>query len=295
MRALVTGGYGYIGGHLVRSLIDKGWDVTILDSMFSSKPWSFSEGSQGNKCLLSASIVNSDAVNRAMHDVNIVFHLADRADWSDALGHPLRVFKTNTFGTAVVLNEARKAGVDNFVYASTSGVYGNIVNAAEQDPTYPISVHDNSKLGAEFVCNAFANLGGIETKVLRIFNAWGGRYSESVIQKFLFNSEPVVYGLGNQTRDFVHVYDVVRALYSAVSWDAGIYNIGTGDETTISGLWHLLRDDEPKIVETSPRPDQHEMVFRTCADMAATRARTSWEPGYRLVELSRERIKELHE
>lgn len=284
MRALVTGGYGYIGGHLVHSLLRDGWDVTILDTMHTAKPWDFSQYTD-KLSTISASVSNPDAVARAMHKVNVVYHLAARADWNNSPKHPMRILHTNIMGTATVLTQAMIAGADNVIVASSAAVYGNVVEAEELGPTDPVNVYGCSKLAAEAVCRAYCNL-GMNIKVLRFFNVWGGKYSSSIISRMLSGGK-VIYGDGTQTRDFVHVDDVVAALRAAYDWEPMLYNIGTGEEITINALWKLLRDDEPEYDERGPG---YEEIEHSCADVAGTFGRVQWRPKHLLSELKREDI-----
>lgn len=289
MRALVTGGYGYIGGHLIKRLLSDEWDITILDTMFSSKPWDW--GVPRDKLYtLNASVCNPDAVRRAMHDVNVVYHLAARMDWNPEPRHALRMFKTNVIGTVTVLSGARAAGVDNVVFVSSAAVYGDVVGAEEYGPVHPVTTYGCSKLAAEAACVDHANL-GMSVKVLRLYNVWGGSHSGSVVSKMLQHGFKM-WGDGMQTRDFVHVSDVVNALVDARSWDPFLYNIGTGDEYTIIGLYRRLLGRDPDCV---PYPPGYEEVRESCAAMDNTYDRVSWRPHVRLADYDLKGVRKLCE
>jgi len=192
-------------------------------------------------------------------------------DWSNSPQHPAKIFSTNTHGTAEVLTAAREAGVQKVVFASSAAVYGNVVPGVVGGPCLPMSCYGASKLAAEAICEAFNNL-GLETVVLRLFNVYGETGSHSVVDAFAKGCSKVITGSGQQTRDFVHVLDVVRALRGAYYWDAGIYNIGTGVETSILDLWKMIKaDQEPEYAPAMPYD-----VIRSCADL--NHVRDLWTP-----------------
>ena len=287
MKALVTGGYGYIGGHLVTSLMKRGWEVTILDSMFNARDWTFFKTAKDNQLsVLNASVVNEDAVARAMQGVNVVYHLAARMDWQTNTNHVLRLYNVNTYGTAMVLAAARNAGVDTVVFASSAAVYGNVVDAAEDGPTDPVNIYGSSKLAAEGICRGFCNL-GMNVIALRFFNVWGGKYSVSVVNRFV-DGVKELYGDGFQTRDFIHVDDVVTTLLSASRWEPMIYNIGTGAEISIAGLWTKINGDEEPVFKA--RWAGQDEIQRSCANMEATYRRVAWRPKVVLADLTKEEI-----
>ncbi len=210
-----------------------------------------------------------------MKGVNVVYHLAARLDWSSRPRHPIVLVKTNTLGTACVLTQARAMGVHKVVFASSAAVYGNVIPCAESNPLMPVSVYGASKAAAESICHVFSDL-GVDVVILRLFNVYGPG-GKGVANIFKDSPDAVIYGDGNQTRDFVHVKDVVEAMVLAAKWDPGVYNIGTGNEVTIAGLWRSIREDDP----------QHKRgrlfeVFRSFAD--TSRVDPLWKAQRRLEE-----------
>lgn len=283
MHVLITGGQGYIGSYLARAFLDAGHIVTTLDSTFNSKRI-FDYKEYGSRLVRhQASVANPDAVGRAMDGVNVVYHLADRHDWENSPRHPLRLFETNVLGTATVLSMARNAGVDKVMFSSSTGVYGNLVGAKPVDPCMPISLQGASKLAAEAVCRGFYQL-GLEVTILRIASTWGKAGSCSVVSKFA-SGHNVVYSDGSQTRDFVYIDDVVTALMLALDWDSNIYNIATGVETAVGGLFQIIN---PGVTVQYTNPPQDE-VYRFCGDIDDT----PWKPKVLISELTGERIKVL--
>ncbi len=249
-RALITGGLGYIGGNLVMSLLEDGWDITIIDSFFSRKSWDFILDAKYSKriALHHASVTNQNVVERSMRGVNVVFHLADRSDYSIDPKHTIRMFRNNVIGTSVVLSMARNAGIDSIIFTSTGMVYGEMLAGNESETCLPVDLYSCTKYSAEQVCRHYLNV-GMNIKILRIFNVWGGDNSNSVVLKFV-NGHNEIYEDGIQTRDFVHCDDVINALKLSVLWDPGIYNIGTGEEVSIAGLYELISNGiEPVYVD----------------------------------------------
>jgi UDP-glucose 4-epimerase len=262
MKALVTGGCGFIGSHLVRRLLKEGHSVSILDTFFSGRPSNL--GDCLSKCgVIQGSVTNWDAVRQAMRGCHVVYHLAARMDWTGNLRHPDVLNKTNAWGTSIVLTQARAMGVQQIIFASSAAVYGDFIPGVEGGPCLPVSMYGASKLAAESICQGFNAL-GLEIVTLRLFNVYGPG-GHGVVNSFLDGGD-TINGDGSQTRDFVHVYDVVDAMMKAQGWEPGIYNVGTGNETTIGGLWHTIHGDgEPK-----QGPAQNYEVYRSFADMEKT-------------------------
>jgi UDP-glucose 4-epimerase len=283
MRALVTGGYGYIGGHLVEALLKRDWEVSIIDTMYNARDWSWNGA--GRISAYNDTVCNLDALNRALRGVTVVYHLAARMDRSQSVRHPIRMFHTNVTGTVTLLAAAHEAGIDNVVHVSSAAVYGNVIGAEEFGPMQPVNLYGCSKLAAEKAALHFQNI-GLNVKILRPFNVWGSKYSGSVVNAFV-NGCTRLHGDGNQTRDFVHVKDVVNALLSAHSWEPSAYNIGTGVETTIGGLYDKLGRGQPTVLSAGDE------VYRSCASTELTEQRTGWKPKTLLHELSFKEIRQL--
>jgi UDP-glucose 4-epimerase len=283
MQILVTGADGYIGSYLTKLLLDKGHYVTTLDSGFAAKcPFDFT-GYTRQLRRFRASISNVDAVHRAMDGVEVVYHLAARMDYNSSFRHPIRLVDTNVRGTVNLLSVANKAGVDRIVYTSSAAVYGNIVGACETDTPNPIEMYGATKAAAEAIIRAFYHK-GMETIILRLYNVWGGLGSNSVIDKFV-RGHNIVIGDGSQTRDFVHIKDTVKALYASMNWDSSIYNIGTGEEITIKGIWAKLN----KLKEPDYQEPERLEIIRSCADV--TYISNYWKPEVFVSELTGDEIR----
>ena len=260
-RILVTGGCGFIGSHLCRRILKEGYKPVIFDTMLTGSADNL--GDAVSQCsFVRGRVTNRDALARAMSGVSVVYHLAARNDISDRPYHNAAIFTTNVMGTVWVLTQARNLGVHKVVIASAADVYGNVVPGQVGGLLRPDSVFGASKRAAEIVCDSFAQV-GMEIVVLRLYDVYGPG-SHSIVDRFKAGSR-VIYGDGSQTRDFIHVDDVVAALWRARRWDSGIYNVGTGIETTVLGLYNLIHTDEPDF---QPVPEGD--LYRSCSDKSVS-------------------------
>ena len=265
MIALVTGGAGFIGSNLVDALVDKGWEVRVIDNESSDAHEQFYYNSKAkyfNHCI-------TDYTNtRNLYDgVDYVFHLAAESRIQPAIQNPIHATTVNVGGTCTVLQCAREAGVKRVIYSSTSSAYGlsnkpPLVETMPKDCLNPYSV---TKTAGEELCKIYNDLFGLETITFRYFNVYGprqctrGQYAP-VIGLFLRqkeNNEPMtVVGDGLQTRDYTHVTDVVQANILATRCTEGlgeIINIGTGKSYSILDLVNLIGGNYTHI---DPRPGE---------------------------------------
>lgn len=291
MHVLVTGGEGYVANHYIKKMLSKGHSITTLDSGFSSKLTEFDYAGQSLKLRrFKASVANIDVVNRALEGVDMIVHMAARMDWNLAYRHIIRLTEANVKGTANILAMARRAGVNKIIHISSAAVYGNMIEARETDMPVPINLYGATKLAGEQLARGFYNEYGLDVVILRPFNIWGGTASGSVVDKMVRDPHktPLYYD-GSQTRDFVHITDVVDAIYNAYMWDSMIYNICTGAESSISGVWSILYPEvEPNYV---PNPkDRSNEIMRSVGDPGFVTSITGWKPTVVLPNLTREEI-----
>lgn len=248
---LVTGGAGFIGSHLVRSLSDRGDEVRVLDNLSTGRR----ENLDGlDVDLVLGDIRDPETVQKALKGVDLVFHLAAMVSVPESMEDPLHCYDVNVNGTLNVMWGAHKAGAERVVQASSCAVYGAASEASkESDPVEPLSPYAGSKLAAESVATMFHRSYNLPTISLRYFNVYGpGQRVDSpyaaVIPIFidsLFSKvSPTIYGDGHQTRDFVYVNDLVRAnlLAAAVDTPSGdVYNIAGPSSVSIVELDAILR------------------------------------------------------
>ena len=289
---LVTGGAGFIGSHLVEALAPHN-EVRVLDN--------FSSGDRAHLpadvTVIEGDVGDPIALQRAARGADIIFHHAAVVSVSRSVDAPRRSNETNLDASLLVLEQARQEDA-RVVVASSAAVYGHpdelpVSESASTEPTSPYGIQ---KLAVDQYARRYADLYGLETVALRYFNAYGprqqGPYS-GVISTFLEQAradEPItIEGDGEQTRDFVHVSDIVRANLRAATTDAvgEAYNIGTGTRTSIEELAETIReatDSSSPIVHRDPRPGD---IRHSGADISkATRAlgfepRVSLESGIR--------------
>ena len=263
--ALVTGGAGFIGSNLVDLLLEQGDNVTVLDNL--------SSGHRENLAALDVAFVEGDirdpdAVDSAMAGVDVVFHLAASVGNTRSIEHPILDSEINVLGTLQVLEGARRHGVRKVVLSSSAGIFGELktLPIAEDHPVEPDTPYGASKLAAEKLCLAYAKLHPLECVCLRYFNVYGEhqRYDAygNVIPIFVHRAlrgEPVViYGDGEQTRDFVHVRDVAQANWLAGQSRgvSGAFNIASGSRITINALAGMVAASigNVRVEHAEPRP-----------------------------------------
>ena len=300
MRALVTGGAGFIGSNLVHLLLQQGHEVTVLDNLTS--------GYRDNLETLDVDwmegdVRDPDALVLAAAGVEVVFHLAASVGNARSIAHPIEDSEVNVLGTLRVLEAARHAGVRKVVFSSSAGIFGELktVPIREDHPVEPDSPYGASKLGAEKLCLAYSKLYPMECVCLRYFNVYGvnQRYDAygNVIPIFAHRAlrglPLVIYGDGEQTRDFVNVRDVAMANYKAglSRGVSGAFNIASGTRVTINQLAAMLTEvaDVPAMIEYGPpRPGD---VRHSLADVSAAREALGYEPTVSLGEGLREYMK----
>jgi UDP-glucose 4-epimerase len=285
---LVTGGAGFIGGHIAADLAADN-DVTVYDDLSADDP----ELPDGTR-LVEGDVRDVDALAAAAPEsLDVVFHEAANISVPRSVEEPVWSHEVNATGTLNVLELARRRDA-RVVFASSAAVYGDpaSVPVAETDPTEPRSPYGIEKLAGDLYTRRYHDLYGLETVALRYFNVYGpgqsGGYA-GVISAFVERAaagEPlVVHGDGTQTRDFVHVRDVVRANRLAATTDAvgGAYNVGTGESISIADLASLVAELSGTDASVTHGPAREGDVARSRADVSKARERLGYEPtvGFR--------------
>jgi nucleoside-diphosphate-sugar epimerase len=288
---LVTGGAGFIGSHLVDALVRRGAGVRVLDN--------FATGSRENlaQCLAEIELVEGDIRDRALcqkacSGIDLVFHQAALGSVPRSIEDPVTTLEANVMGTANILDAARTTGVGRVVYASSSSVYGSSdkLPKAEGEEGEPLSPYALSKRMGEDLAVVFSRGYGLETVGLRYFNVYGPRQDPAgpyaaVIPRFfrscLDGDAPVIFGDGEQSRDFTFVTDAVRANLlaagSAFPADGRAYNVAAGQQTTINELARLVGQISGSDAEPVHEPERPGDVRHSLADLT----RVATELGYR--------------
>lgn len=249
MRILVTGGAGFIGSHIVEHFQGQA-EVRVLDNLRSGFKHNLA-GLQHE--FIQASILDRDAVRKAVRGVDYVFHLAAMISVPESMAKPVECNHINTNGTLVVLEEAARAGVKKLVFSSSAAIYGDnpVVPKLETMFPEPKSPYAITKLDGEYYCKMFADEGRLSTACLRYFNVFGPRqdpksqYAAAVpifIHRALKGEPITIFGDGEQTRDFIYVKDIVAAnvFFATQSPATGVFNVAYGGRITIQDLCRTI-------------------------------------------------------
>ncbi|RCK80596.1 MAG: UDP-glucose 4-epimerase [Candidatus Ozemobacter sibiricus] len=289
--ALVTGGAGFIGSHIVDALLQEGWRVRVLDD--------FSTGRRANLAhvgkeieILEGDVRDAAVCRRAVAGAEVVFHQAAIPSVPRSVADPVGTHAVNLTGTVQMLTEARQAGVRRFVFASSSAIYGNDPELPKRETMRPapLSPYAAQKLAGEYYLRVFQELQGIETVALRYFNVFGPRQDPAseyaaVIPKFitrmLAGTPPTIFGDGRQTRDFIYVGEVARAnlLAAAAPAAAGrVINIAGGRRLDLLDLAATINEVLGARLEPVFAPPQPGDVRDSVADISQARAVLGFEP-----------------
>ena len=290
MKALVTGGGGFIGSNVVRALLARGDDVRVLDN-FSTGSRANLAGLESDVQLVEGDLRSYERVHAAVRGAEVVFHEGALPSVPRSVQDPLTTTAVNVEGTLNVLLAARDEGVRRIVNASSSSVYGNTgtLPRVETQAPDPISPYAVAKLAAERFCTSFTRVYGMEIVSLRYFNVFGPRQDPSsqyaaVVPRFIraiADDEPVtIYGDGDQSRDFTFVDNVVGAnLLAADAPGVGgdILNVATGDSVTVNALADAIGAMLGKQVEKAYEPAREADVRASWADVGEAKRLLGYE------------------
>jgi nucleoside-diphosphate-sugar epimerase len=274
-KALVTGGAGFIGSHLVDRLLKEGFEVTVLDNLSSGNMQNLpSNCAEGNFRFVEGDIRDLDLAREITKDVDVVFHEAAFVSVTLSVQNPLLANDVNVSGTLNLLKASLDSGVKRFVFASSAAVYGEASSPLRSEGMIPdpLSPYGVSKLAGENYVRSFYKVYGFETVSLRYFNVYGPRQSFDTncayggvitifLNRLLRNMSPIVFGDGEQSRDFVCVGDVVESNILALSCQNAAgesFNIGSGKGVTVNRvgqiLKRLLKKEDVENMYVNPRP-----------------------------------------
>jgi UDP-glucose 4-epimerase len=298
VRALVTGGAGFIGSNLVDELMERGDDVLVLDDLSTGTRANLEARPGSEARLVEADVGDAAAVAEAFarHRPELVLHLAAQIDVRRSVDDPGYDLGVNVGGTINLLEAARTSGTSRFVFASTGGaIYGEgadrelpLSEDAERRPDAP---YGQSKLAAEGYLSLYERLHGLSTISLRLGNVYGPRQDPhgeaGVVAIFtgalLEGGRPRIFGDGRQTRDYVYVGDVVSAFVAASgSSVTGAYNVGTGVETDVLELGSIIAGLCDVPFEPEMAPARAGEVQRIAIDSSRARAELGWRPAHAL-------------
>jgi len=290
-RALVTGGAGFIGSHLAGKLLEQGWEVVVLDNLSVGKREKVPEGCE----FIQGDVLDRGLLKKICSEVEVVFHQAARVSVRSSMQDFYEDGLTNVLGTLSLLEACKAGRVKKIIFASSMAVYADSRKGELVDETYqtlPLSPYGVSKLAAERYLLTVCPPLGIDGVILRYFNTYGigQTFTPYVgvitifINRLLKGEPPVIFGDGNQIRDFVHVSDIVQANLKALdpSVTQEIFNVGTGVGTSVNELADLLcRKINPGIrpIFGEKRPGE---ISHSVADISKIRRKLDYRPQYRL-------------
>ncbi|UCE87976.1 MAG: SDR family oxidoreductase, partial [Deltaproteobacteria bacterium] len=283
-RALVTGGAGFIGSHLVDRLVAEGCAVRVLDDLSSGREENLARSADRIE-LYRGDLCDEPLLARALEDVELVFHQAAIPSVPRSVAEPLRTHAVNADGTLLLLETARRAGVRRVVFAASSSAYGEseALPKVESMPASPLSPYALQKYTGEVYCRLYATLYGLETVSLRYFNVFGPRQNPeseyaAVIPRFicayLRGEAPRVFGDGEQTRDFTYVSDAVEANLLAARApraDGAVVNVAGGRQTSVNDLAYEIRQLTGATLDPVYAPPRVGDVRHSVADLARAR------------------------
>ncbi len=292
LRVLVTGGAGFIGSHTVDKLVAQGAEVLVVDDLSTGKAENINPA---------AVFVRMDIASEQLSGVfqrfkpDYVIHLAAQVSVPGSLADPVRDCMTNVVGGVNLLENCRRNGTRKIVYASSAAVYGepDKITVSENTPARPLSFYGVSKLAPEYYLKVFHHLYGLKYTVLRYANVYGPRqdaFGEGGVvsifaAKVAAQQKPVIFGDGEQTRDFIYVEDVAEANIRALSrGDQMLLNVGTGTRISVNRLFALISEIAGVDLKPEYRDARAGDIRHSCMDIRNTVAALGWKPEFSLRE-----------
>lgn len=292
MKILVTGGAGFIGSNLVDALIDQKHEVFIIDNLSTGKKEFINP-----KVKFYEADIQDKSIDAIFKEVKpeILFHLAAHISVSESVKDPISDCKSNIEGSVNIFESAKNNNVKKVIFSSTGGaLYGDTKKrdrpTSESYPAIPLSPYGITKLTNEFYLNYYFNAFNLNYTILRYSNVYGPRQNSKgeagvvaiFIDKILNSEIPIIHGDGEQTRDYVYVDDVVKAnILSINNKREGIYNIGTGIETSVNKIANLISNNFNKEIEIKHGPAVVEQRT-SCLDNSFAMRELSWQPSIKL-------------
>ena len=300
MQYLVTGGAGFIASHIAEELIHQHHDIILLDDMSAGKVGNINPEAE----FIRGSVTDKKLLNQICktHKIDGIFHLAAIASVQKSIENPALVHEVNATGTLNILSAAKEHGIRKVILSASAAAYGDnpVFPKREDMLPEPLSPYAVSKITGEMYCRNYADLFGVETAALRYFNVFGPRQDPNaeyaaVIPKFtekiIRGKNPVIFGDGNQTRDFVFVKDVVQAnLLAMNSHVCGLFNIGTGRQTSLNELALMIMRAAgvtTDIIYEAPRAGD---IKDSAADISRAKKELGYSPKYSIEDGIRQTV-----
>ena len=281
-KVAVTGGLGFIGSHLVSKLNEDN-DIVIVDDQTSGNIKNL-EGLDFTKIDTDFTDITQAKLEMIFEDVDYVFHMAAMTSVLESVNNPLRSNEVNITGTLKVLEAAKNCEVKKLILSSSSAVYGETetVPISEKNPINPLSPYAVTKATGELYCKIYSEIYELSTIALRYFNVFGpkqdpkSQYAAVIpifIDKLLKNESPIIYGDGEQTRDFVSVKQIVEAnILAAKSNETSSYNIGLGKSTSINQLFEMINDIIGKDISPIYENERAGEIKHSVADISKAKS-----------------------
>ncbi len=291
MKILITGGAGYIGSHLCYKLLENN-EVIIIDNFSNSV---IINGQENGENIIYGDIRDHKIIDYLSKDIDIIIHMAAQINISKSIDSPIFDADNNIHGTLNMLDKARKSEIEHFIYISSAAVYGipKYLPIDEEHSPNPISPYGLSKLTGERYAMLYHDIYGLPVTCLRFFNVFGpgqtiNSYS-GVITRFIENvrnnKSPIIFGNGNQIRDFVYIEDILEAIILSIKNDRAIghvFNIGTGNPTKIKDLADILIKIANKKIKIGFEDSKIGDIFESYSNITKARNILGYEPKYSL-------------
>ncbi len=291
-KVLVTGGAGFIGSHVVEGLVHDDYGVKVVDNLSAGSLANIHSCMRdGRVSFIKGDIRDIEVVRKCLKDVDLVVHLAAMVSVPLSFEQPFLTHEINVKGTLNLLKSCSKANVKKFIFVSSCSVYGEptCLPVKEEHPTSPLSPYAESKLIAERHCKAFEETYGLKTVILRLFNVYGPRqtlndYSGVItrfVEKIKCKLPLTIYGDGSQTRDFVHVQDVVDAILRALknsNAEGKAFNVGFGKPTSVNSLAKTVLELTDAKLDVVYEEARHGEVKHIYADISQAKEWLGYKP-----------------
>jgi UDP-glucose 4-epimerase len=297
MKFLVTGGAGFIGSNIVEELLNRGESVRVLDNFSTGKRENLKEFEKDIE-LIEGDIRSHQIVKQAVKGIDIVLHQAALSSVPGSINEPITSNEVNVGGTLNMLDASKDAGVKKFIFASSSAIYGDDPELPKHEgmTPNPLSPYAVSKLAGENYCRVFSKIYGLETVCLRYFNVFGPKQDpdseySAVIPKFIKlitnNQQPIIYGDGKQSRDFIYVDNVVEAnlLTASAECKSGVVmNCACNDQIELNYLIEQINKLLGKNINPIYAEHRNGDIKHSFADISLIQKNLNWSPKYSFIE-----------